>query len=86
MCGDFNFNKINWLTHEVSAQGQSTAARKFMDSVNDCFLYQHVVEPTHNVDGENPTRLDLIFFRNSEDIEILEILGNSHHMSHKYLK
>ena len=42
------------------------------------------MEPTHNVDGENPTRLDLIFSRNSEDIEILEHyppLGNSHHVT-----
>ena len=72
ICVDFNFDEIKWEINEVFAQGQTAAARKFMDYVNDCFLYQHVNEPTHNVEGENATRLDLIFSRHGEDIGNLE--------------
>ena len=48
------------------------------------FLYQHVTEPTHNIDGENPTRLDLIFSRKSEDVGNVDQyppLGKSHHVT-----
>lgn len=84
ICGDFNFNEINWELNEVSDYGQVVDARNFLDSVNDCFLQQHVLYPTHNIDGDNPTRLDLIFSRSVHDVEKLELcapLGKSHHVT-----
>ena len=49
--GDFNFPNINW--HEHSCDNNS---EKFLELIEDCFLHQHVTEPTR---GNNI--LDLIF-------------------------
>ncbi|KAK7085523.1 hypothetical protein SK128_022149, partial [Halocaridina rubra] len=74
--------KINWENMEVSYQGQVIDAHNFLHSINDCFLQQHVFEPIHNIDGENPTNLDLVFTGDTQDItnvEILPPIGKSHH-------
>ena len=82
ICGDFNFNEINWEINEVCNEGQVIDASNFLDSINDCFLQQHVSEPTHNTDGDNPSKLDLIFTREEQEICNIEMhapLGKSHH-------
>ena len=82
ICGDFNFKEIDWENNAISGVGQSVDARNFLDSVNDVFLQQHVLEATHNLDEDNPSRLDLVFTRDSHDImdlELLPPLGKSHH-------
>ncbi|XP_076053668.1 uncharacterized protein LOC143032672 [Oratosquilla oratoria] len=83
ICGDFNFSGIEWERNEVYREGQNVIdAQKFLDATNDCFLLQHVGEATHNIDQENPTRLDLIFTRNENDIENLQYcppIGKSPH-------
>ena len=66
ICGDFNFNVTDWEANSVARDGQHVVdAKNFLDSINDSFLIQHVEEKTHNIDSDNPTRLDLIFFKKS---------------------
>ena len=85
ICGDFDFSEIDWESNSVLSEGQHVVdARNFLDIINDCFLYQHVMQPTHNVDYDNESRLDLVFTRNLldiEDIEFLAPIGKSHHVS-----
>lgn len=83
ICGDFNFGEVCWETNSVTVDGQHVVdARNFLDVTNDCFLYQHIGEVTHNIDYDNPSRLDLVFTRNEHDVENITLfppLGKSHH-------
>ena len=45
ICGDFNHRTIDWDLLQCGSEGQ-----KFLDLTLDCFLHQHVNEPTW---GEN---------------------------------
>ena len=64
--GDFNLPKINWETLKCNTNDNDFHVR-FVDCVRDCFLFQHVTEPTR-VRGKNePSTLDLIF-SNEEDM------------------
>ena len=83
ICGDFNFSEIVWEENVMKSGGQHPVdASNFFDVINDCFLYQHVLRSTHNLDQENESRLDLIFSRALmcvENIQTLALLGKSHH-------
>lgn len=83
-CGGFSYNEVCWETNYVFSDGQHIVdARSFLDAINDCFLYQHISDCTHNIDSENPTWLDLIFSRSLHDIEnkcLFSPLGRSHHV------
>ena len=68
--GDFNNRTIDWDIAEAEARDQA-----FLDTVQDCFLTQHVRQPTR---GDNI--LDLIFSSEEkmvEDVRILPPLANS---------
>jgi hypothetical protein len=71
--GDFNYPGINWETGETltSADGQ------FFELINDCFLIQHVTEPTRDKNV-----LDLVFTTEKgmfENLEIRDPIGKSDH-------
>ena len=51
LCGDFNYRGINWDLLQSDSEGQ-----KFLDVILDCFMDQHVRQPTR---GKNI--LDLVF-------------------------
>eukprot|EP00794_Sanderia_malayensis_P001260 gene1260-1389_t len=59
ICGDFNHRTINWDLLQAQAEG-----RKLLDLTQDCFLTQHVKEPTR---GENI--LDLVLSNKEEMVE-----------------
>jgi endonuclease/exonuclease/phosphatase (EEP) superfamily protein YafD len=72
LTGDFNHPSINWSTFECDNEGED-----FLDCVNDCFWFQHVLEPTR---GENV--LDLVFSSEEEmvqDVEVGETCSSSDH-------
>ena len=82
LMGDFNYNKINWETGVVSA-GEGSPSSMFYQSVQDCFLCQHVHVPTRYRDGCSPSNLDLVFTKRECDIENLTVcdpLGKSDHV------
>ena len=81
LCGDFNFGNINWLTHNISS-GAPTDTSNFYDCIQDCFLEQHVHEPTRQRGQHNPSTLDLIFTKSEHEIEMIDYqppLGASDH-------
>ena len=84
VCGDFNFPDIDWEngTTPVDPEHKATV---FMETIRDCFLYQHVTEPTHQRSKtERANALDLVFTTEEgmiSDIEHRAPIGKSHHMS-----
>ena len=79
--GDFNFPHINWeLEQPYSTAGN--AAVKFLDTVKDNFLFQHVRTPTRSRSYSTPSILDLVLTRDENIIEQMSIeapLGRSDH-------
>ena len=55
--GDFNLPDIDWEL-ESSPNSLTNLGTIFMECYRDCFLYQHVMAPTHHQHGCTPTTLD----------------------------
>ena len=86
ICGDFNLPDINWKQEETSAS-ESHISFKFLESIKNCFLTQHVVEPTHFRGEQKANVLDLIFTNTENTISDLEYgapIGSSHHVSLRF--
>lgn len=87
ICGDFNFPEINWST-ETTTTNENHQAYRFLECYRDCFLSQHVVQPTHHRGDQRANVLDLIFSNEEEMITNLTHdapLGASHHSTIKFL-
>ena len=72
ICGDFNFPEINWKTLTADKAGQ-----KFLDCIQDCYLYQYNEEATRK-----NSILDLVIANESLPIEEIITdcpLGSSDH-------
>lgn len=57
--GDFNAPHINWDLQITSGFDHSFES-KFIKTIQDCFLYQHVDQPTRFWGTDAPSLLDLI--------------------------
>ena len=80
LMGDFNMKEINWVENEVIG-GPTSQPFIFNEWIKDCFLYQHMLEPTRFRD-EQESILDLIFTKEEEDVKNIESdlpLGKSDH-------
>jgi len=76
--GDFNYPHMIWSTGYCT----SAADSMFMDTVNDCFLYQHVTCPTRARPNQTSNILDLVFTNEEgmlSKVEIMAPLGKSDH-------
>ena len=69
IAGDFNYKEIDWL-NENAPPGQQHL-QDFINTLQDCFLYQHVTEPTRYRANETPNVLDLILSSEEGMIEDL---------------
>ena len=82
ICGDFNDREIDW--ENESSDEKNEHITTFINTVQDCFLHQHVTENTRFRLGEEPSLLDLIF-TNEEglicNLEYQSGLGGSDHIS-----
>ena len=81
LAGDFNMPTIDWNLNLSSAPA-SHCSHAFIDMVQDCFLHQHVQQPTRYRLGEKPNTLDLIFSNEEGMVKNLEYypgLGKSDH-------
>ena len=58
ICGDFNYREIDWKNE--SSNENSEHCSSFLNTIQDCFLHQHVAEPTRYRRGEEPSLLDLV--------------------------
>ena len=59
ICGDFNYPEIDWI-HESVVETTETI-QPFIDTIQSCYLLQHIFEPTRFRDGNEPGLLDLVF-------------------------
>jgi hypothetical protein len=76
--GDFNYPDINWETWSSDKEEQN----HFVETIRDCYLYQHIRKPTRGRINNEPSLLDLIL-SNEEgmitDIEYQSPIGKSDH-------
>ena len=80
--GDFNAKEINWEKQEAGKEDDSWNS-KLLDFATEHILTQHVKENTRMRGEDEPTRLDLVFTREKEDVKDLKHLpplGKSDHM------
>ena len=80
LLGDFNVPKIDWENKDLK-QGARNIEINFLNTINDCYLHQHVREITRRNNDEAST-LDLIFTGEEEDVKnisLLPPLGDSDH-------
>ena len=76
--GDFNYPDIdweNWSSNDITSQ-------KFIETVQDAYLFQHITKPTRHREDQFSNCLDLIFTNEEEMIQHIEItdpLGISDH-------
>ena len=59
ICGDFNYPEIDWI-HESVVETTETI-QPFIDTIQSCYLLQHIFGPTRFKDGNEPRLLDLVF-------------------------
>ena len=52
--GDLNVPNIDWITCSTKSNEDSNDF-KFIETVRDCFLYQHVINPTRGRGSDNPS-------------------------------
>eukprot|EP00112_Aurelia_sp_Birch-Aquarium-sp1_P011593 Seg2436.1 transcript_id=Seg2436.1/GoldUCD/mRNA.D3Y31 product="LINE-1 reverse transcriptase" protein_id=Seg2436.1/GoldUCD/D3Y31 len=81
IAGDFNYPEIGW-TSSSTAFDSNHKASKFLERIKDCYLYQHVTEPTHHRENQHPNILDLVFTNEENMIQSILMkspLGKSHH-------
>ena len=79
ICGDFNYPSIDW-EHEYVAERSNIIP--FLQTIQACFLHQHVFQPTRFRDGNEPSLLDLIFTNEEgllNDLAHNAALGNNDH-------
>ena len=80
--GDFNFKEINWSLCE-SLENEGHMSSIFLEGIRDCFLFQHIREPTIFRESQKPSILDLIFTNEEnmvDKINHLPSLGKSDHV------
>ena len=79
--GDFNYKDINWK-NMTTIHNEESKEFKFIETIYECFLFQHVTEPTRRRGNDNPSLIDLIL--SDEQMQISEVeyhapLGKSDH-------
>ena len=63
--------KINWSLCE-SSENQEHISSVFLEGIKDCFLFQHVREPTAFREGQTPSILDLILSNEENMVEKID--------------
>lgn len=82
LMGDINYPDIDWEAWNTNSDNTDTNEYKFMQCIQDNFLYQHVTKPTRWRGSDTPHVLDLIFTNEENmisDLEYLSPLGKSDH-------
>ena len=80
--GDLNLPNINWDNWTYNKSTAHNLEHRFIECIRDCFLFQHVCEPTRKRGSDKPSTLDLLFTNEEHMIQNLEInspVGNSDH-------
>ena len=72
--GDFNFRDIDWNTWTTN-HNEESKEMKFIENLRDCFLFQHVLEPTRSRGADHPSTIDLVL--TNEEMQITDLVYNS---------
>jgi hypothetical protein len=81
LTGDFNFPEVDW-EEEACNKGVNHPAVKFLETVQQNYLFQHVLNPTHHRALQQANILDLILSNEQgfvSSLEHLPPLGKCHH-------
>ena len=70
--GDFNYRDINW-NNWTTQHGPESKEAKFIESVRDSYLHQHINEATRIRGNDEPSTLDLIFTNNPDLISSVSV-------------
>ena len=81
LVGDFNYKDVNWKSWTTSHDEESKEA-KFLETIKDCFLFQHIEKPTRVRGNDEPSLIDLLL--TNEELQVSDIvhhapLGKSDH-------
>ena len=75
--GGFNLRNINWFTW-TSPHNEESKEAQFIETIRDCYLYQHLLEPTRSRSTDNLSLIDLVLTNEVmqvSDIEYYALLG-----------
>ena len=81
IAGDFNYKDIDWKNEHAPREQHFMS--DFIDTIQECFLFQHVTEPTRYREGDRSNTLDLILSSEEGmvcDLNYHPLLGESDHV------
>ena len=70
--GDFNYKDIMWSTPGLSENSEEFL---FVETLRDCYLYQHINKPIRTRVGQEPSILDLVITNEEGMVEGVEYLS-----------
>ena len=73
LMGDFNYPNINWSNWTSKINSQDNDELKFIETIQDNALVQHILEPTRWRGTDTPHVLDLIITNEKNMVEIWNI-------------
>ncbi|CAG2209803.1 unnamed protein product [Mytilus edulis] len=85
--GDYNYPEINWDSWNSPGESTESNEYKFLENLQENFLFQHVTRPTRWRGTNTPHTLDLILTNEENMISNLEYqspLGKSDHCTMKF--
>ena len=84
--GDMNFADIDWPNLRCKINNTEDINYKFLECARDCYLFQHVSEPTRQRGTDQPKILDLVFTNEEHMINKVEQLAPLGKSDHSILK
>ncbi|VDI14274.1 Hypothetical predicted protein [Mytilus galloprovincialis] len=72
--GDFNYPAIDWEIWNTKGDNENSIENRFLDSIQENFLFQHTTKPTRWRGTDTPHTLDLILTNEEEMISNLEYM------------
>ena len=84
--GDMNLTEIDWINQRCKTSNTQDINYKFLECVRDCYLFQHVNEPTRQRGTDEPSTLDLVFTNEEHMIPTIEQLAPLGKSDHSILK
>ena len=81
LMGDFNFPEIEWQ-NESCTKGPEHASCKFLETIQDNYISQLILEPTHHRGTQKANVLDLVLTKSPDFLQNISQscpIGKSHH-------
>ena len=86
--GDFNYPNIDWTPDPVitiNHRSESHPEHLFVNTINDCYLHQHVTLPTRDREGQQSKTDDLLFTNDKDMLLNVEHIGHLGESDHQIL-